>query len=160
MIEEGTSNALVTVRNELVGLYALAFQVIEDLEQNVFHLRQNSMKASAVWPYSKIDVRKMLEGIESRNERLKMVMEIARPQNQDQGLSREGALFDRMHRELSAGMQQEVHRGFQTLEESIQNRLEQVEQRVIVSVRDVLPGIIHEEMRNLQKDSASSDDRT
>jgi hypothetical protein len=52
---------------------------------------------------------------------------------------------------------------FQKLEEGIQKRLEEVEQRVIASVRDILPGIIREEIRKLlieQKVSASLDDRS
>ena len=68
-----------------------------------------------------------------------------------------------MHRELLAKTQQEMRGCFRTLEEGMQKRLEQVEQRVVASVRDILPGIIREEMRKLlveqQEGSADLDDR-
>ena len=96
------------------------------------------------------DFEKLLAKIESQHEYLKMLME----------LSRQDALLSRTHREPLVGMQQEMHRDFQRLEESMQKRLEEVEQRVLASVRDVLPGLIREEMRNLQENSATSNDST
>ena len=67
-----------------------------------------------------------------------------------------------MHSELLVKMQQEMRGSFQALEEGMQKRLEEVEQRVVASVRDILPDIICEEMQKLlieQKGSADLDDR-
>lgn len=154
-IEHGTSDALVAARHELVECYALAFRVVTELESMV------SRSASKVM-YLRLFGLKMIDGalekIERQNERFESVMVLARLQEP----STEAALLGRMHRELLAKVQQEMRGCFQTLEEGMQKRLEEVEQRVVASVRDILPGIIREEMRKLlveQKGSAGLDDR-
>jgi hypothetical protein len=154
-IEHGTSDALVAVRHELVECYALAFQVVTELEPMASGSLSRMMFSFAFVP-KMIDG--VLEKIERQNERFESVMKMARLQEP----SAEAALLGRMHRELLAKMQQEMRGCFQTLEEGMQKRLGEVEQRVVASVRDILPGIIREEMRKLlveQKGSAGLDDR-
>ncbi|KAL9070784.1 MAG: hypothetical protein Q9157_005686 [Trypethelium eluteriae] len=91
------------------------------------------------------DISMMLEGVEQQDKRFESVMKMARLQEP----FTEAALLDRMHRELLAKMQQEIRGCFQTLEEGMQKRLEEVEQGVVASIGDRLPGIILEEMRKL-----------
>ena len=149
-IEHGTSDALVLARHELVMCYALAFRLVTE-----FISRSTSRSLFGLLYEPKID--KLLEGIKQQNERFESVMKMARLQEP----STEAALLGRMDRELLAKMQQEMRGCFQTLEEGMQKRLEEVEQRVIASVRDILPGIIREEMRKLlveQKGPAGLDD--
>jgi hypothetical protein len=153
-IEHGTSDALVAARHDLVECYALAFQVMTELERIVS--RPNFWRVSSALGPKMIDG--VLEKIERQNERLESVMKIARLQEP----SMEAVLLGRMHRELLAKMQQEIRGGFQILEEGMHKRLEEVEQRVMGSVRDILPGIIRKEMQELlveQKGSAGLDDR-
>lgn len=93
----------------------------------------------------------LLREIERQNKGFELAMKMARLQEP----SAEAVLLARLHRELLAKMQQEMRGCFQTLEEGMRKRLEDVEQCVVASVRDILPGIIRDEMRKLlveQKD--------
>ena len=157
MIEHGTSDALEAARHELVEYYALAFQMVIESETA---LSRSTPRAWYLLGKVKLPghVKRLLASIEEQNTRFELVMKTARLQEP----SPEAALLDPMHRELLAKMQQEMHGHFQMLEEGMQKRLEEVEQRVVASVRDILPGIIREEMRKLlleQKGSAGLDDR-
>lgn len=147
-IEHGTFDALVAVRHELVECYALAFRMVAELDLSF---------SKPLLRLSFLSLDKTLEMIKQQDERFESVMKMARLQEP----STEAALLDQMYRELLAKMQQEMRGCFQTLEESMQKRSEEVEQRVVASVREILPGIIREEMRKLlveRKDPAGLDD--
>lgn len=146
-IEHSASDHLVAVRHELVETYALAFHVVMEL---ILISRRYRIVSS-------LAINSILKVMIEQNERFESVMKLARLEEP----SAEAALLGEMHRELLAKMQQEMRGGFQTLEDGMQKRLEELEQRVVTSVREILPGIIREEMRRLlveQKDSGSLND--
>jgi hypothetical protein len=131
----------------LVETYALAFHVVMEL---ILISRRYRIVSS-------LAINSILKVMIEQNERFESVMKLARLEEP----SAEAALLGEMHRELLAKMQQEMRGGFQTLEDGMQKRLEELEQRVVTSVREILPGIIREEMRRLlveQKDSGSLND--
>ena len=145
-IEHSNSDALVAVRHELVECYALAFDVVAELD---------SFRPMIVFEHS---INRLRERIERQNESYDSVMKIARLQEP----LLEAAFLDPMHRHLLVQMQDEMRRCFQKFDTSMQQKLEEVEHRVVVSIRDILPSIIREEMQKLlaeQEGSTSLDDR-
>lgn len=147
-IEHSTSDDFIAVRHELVECYALAFQVV--MESGLLNSR---MRLKMLLSPHRYNIGRMIEGVERQNERVENLMKIIRLHEP----STEALLLGQMHRELLAKMEQEMRGCFQTLEESMQKNLAEVEKRVVASVQDILPGIIRDEMRKLlaeQKGSA------
>ncbi|KFZ06683.1 hypothetical protein V501_07178 [Pseudogymnoascus sp. VKM F-4519 (FW-2642)] len=148
-IEHSTSDDVAAARHELVACYALAFGIVAETEWT----KTNPMRTMAI-PRIRFDIKEMVVGIQQQNKRVENLMKIVRLQEP----SAEVVLLGQMHSELLAKMQKEMRGCFQTLEESMQKNLEEVEKRVVASVQDILPGIIREEMRKLlaeQKDLAA-----
>lgn len=153
-IEHSTSDDVAAARHELVACYALAFGIVAETEWT----KTNPMRTMAI-PRIRSDIKTMVERIQQQNERVEDLMKIVRLQEP----SAEVVLLGQMHSELLTKMQKEMRGCFQTLEESMQKNLEEVEKRVVASVQDILPSIIREEMRKLlaeQKGLAGVDNRS
>ena len=158
MLEHGTSDALVAVRHALVECYSMAFQVLTRLEPLVFRAKNKFLLILCNSNGLQPEIDKLLESVERQDKRFESVMKIARLQEP----STEAALLHRMHADQLTITGQEIRACFHELEGGMRERLEEMEQRVVASVRDILPGIIPEEMRKLlleQKGPAGLDDQ-
>ncbi|KAH8657654.1 hypothetical protein BX600DRAFT_499745 [Xylariales sp. PMI_506] len=143
VIEHSTSENMMTARHELVEYYNVAFRVVMQLSMMATQSQMNRFKRFLIKPESN-QINELLQKLEEQNERFELVMKMVR----DQEPSTEDTL-GKMQHALLASMQQEMRESFQTLEDGMQKRLAEVEQRVVASVRDMLPAIIREEMRKL-----------
>ena len=142
-IEHGNSDALVAMRHELVECYALAFRVVTELESML------SDPFSSIFFRSRMEksLENALEKVEQQNKRFESLMKLARPPEPS----------------IAAALLGEMRGCVQTLEEGTQKRLEEAEQHIVASDRDILPAIIREELRKLlveQKDSVGLDHRS
>ena len=158
MLEHGTSDALVPVRHALVECYAMAFQVLTRLEPPRYGAKSIYFRIWFNHSGFKSEIHELLESVERQDKRFESVMKIARLQEP----STDAALLHRMHADQLTITRQEMRACFLGLEGGMRERLEEMEQRVVASVRDILPGIIREEMRKLlleQKGPAGLDDQ-
>lgn len=85
-----------------------------------------------------------MDEFDRQYERFESVMRIARLQQ----LSSAEAAGEMQH-ELLKRTRKEVREGLQALDEDMQERLAGLEHRVVASIRDMLPGIIREEMHKV-----------
>jgi benzoyl-CoA reductase/2-hydroxyglutaryl-CoA dehydratase subunit BcrC/BadD/HgdB len=85
-----------------------------------------------------------LDEFHRQHERFESVMRIARLHE----LSSADAAKEMQH-ELLRKTRDEIREGFRTLDEGMQKRITDLEHRVLASIRDILPGIIREEMGKL-----------
>lgn len=122
----------------MVKCYALAFEVVSKSLQQLPKRRVSLWKQmnGARWDF--------LEEFYRQSESFESVMRIARLQEPS-----DADTVSKLHDELFKKTQREIREGLQTLEEGMEKRLAELEQRVVQSVQDLLPGIIHEEMRKL-----------
>lgn len=141
MIEHGSSETLATARHELVKLYALSFRAVTELEFVLGRFNRTKL----MFAFKKTMFDELLANVEEQNARVESIMNMARLSEP----TLDAALIDRTHNDLLTKMRQELDEHFQTLEHGMQQRLEEVERRIVASVQDMLPGIIREEMRRV-----------
>ena len=147
-IELGTSDALVAARYELVKFYASLFHAVSEVESIVLRSKKN--KVFFTLKAKMLD--EMFQDPNRQNERFESVLKIVRAQKPPE----KAESLERMHHDLLEKMQQELHECFRALEQHMQKRLAEVEQRVVASVQDILPIIIREEMRKALAEQKSS----
>lgn len=144
-IEHGTSDGLRIARLELVKCYALAFEVVsQGLKRLKFRNRSRMMVALLMKGDNMLGTQQLLDEFQRQHERFESLMKIASPQEP----------FDadtsiKMQQEMLDKTQQEIREGLRAVEDGMQKRLADLEHRVVESIRDMLPGIIREEMRKL-----------
>lgn len=138
-IEHSTSDDLLAARHEMVKCYVLAFEVVSQSSQQL-------KKRSRSFLFKQIHGARweFMDGFDRQVERFESVMRIARLQEPS-----DTDTVSKMHDELFKKTQLEIREGLQTLEQGMQQRLADLEHRVVQSVQDILPGIIREEMRKL-----------
>lgn len=148
MIEHGDSETLASARHELVKLYALSFRAVAELEL----VLGRSNRTKLMFAFKKPVFDDLLANVEDQNARVESIMNVARLSEPQL----DAALIDRTHTELLTRMREELDGHFHMLEQGMQQRLEEVERRVVASVQDMLPGIIREEMRKVLAEHQSS----
>lgn len=145
-IEHGTSDELLAARHELVNCYALALELVyRGLDYLVISKRNRITAMFLAFKGDQwVDFQRYLDEIQRGSERVESLVRITRlqePFNADTA--------SKMQHELLEKTQQGVQEVFRTHEENMQKELASLEHRIMESVRDMLPGIIREEMRKL-----------
>jgi hypothetical protein len=148
MIEHRSSDAFAAARYVLVELYAFLFQAVSELEAIVLRSKRNKL----IWAVKGKPFDDIFERLTSQNEKFESYIKIAQVQEPPVN----AAILDGIHHDLLDQTQQDLRECFQTLEMSIQQRLEELEQRVVASVQDILPSIIREELRKALAEQRSS----
>ncbi|KAK7701472.1 hypothetical protein SLS64_010216 [Diaporthe eres] len=146
IIEHGTSDELLAARHELANCYALALELVYRGLETLARSKRRKLSAM-FWAFKgdqRVDFQRYLDEIQRGSERVESLVRITRlqePFNADTA--------SKMQHELLEKTQQEVREVFRTHEEYVQKELASLEHRIVDSVRDMLPGIIREEMRKL-----------
>lgn len=132
-IEYGTSSDdFLVARKELVKCYTSAFEVASRCIQR--RLKRESQGVEGDY----------LDEFHTQYGRFESVMRIARLQN-----SSVANTAGKMDHNVLNKLRQEIREGFQIHEEETQKELAGLENRIVESVRNMLPGIIREELRKL-----------
>lgn len=138
-IEYGISNHLLPARKELVKCYALAFEVASR------YINQRQMRGRASYGHVLSTIGgDGLKEFRAQHERFESVMKEARLEEPFFSNLAKKAEHDALQK-----VRQEMREGFQALDEDTQERLTSLEHRVVGSIRDMLPGIIREEMHKV-----------
>lgn len=146
-IEHDSSDELLAARHELVNCHALAMELVSRGSKLVrLGLSKGRMIKALFWPPRRdklVDLQRRLDEIIRLYESVAVmrVAHLQEPFNADTA--------GKMQHELLEITQQEIRAGLRTHEENMQNKLASLEHRIVESVREMLPGIIREEMRKL-----------
>ncbi|KAK7731919.1 hypothetical protein SLS63_005217 [Diaporthe eres] len=141
VIENGPPDDLIVARLELVKCYTLALEAVSEAlctveRQHGSRFIRSLNDRPSGW--------ERLADFQQQSERVESIMRLARLERPF-----DGDRASKVQHELLKTTQQEIRNSFRTHEEGMQKGLAVLEHRIVDSVRDMLPGIIREEMRKL-----------